>query len=51
MKMMKRQLHFTSTDDGKGVVGVGVERRVNSPTSFVDMVAAVIHDQLLSLSP
>jgi hypothetical protein len=46
MKMMKRQLHFTSTNDNDK----GVEREVNSPTNFIDMVA-MIHDQLLLFLP
>jgi len=43
MKMMKRQLYFTSTNDNDK----GVEREVNSPTNFIDMVA-MIHDQFYS---
>ena len=41
---MKRQLHFTSTNDDDDKEGV--EREVNSPTNFIDMVA-MIRDQLL----
>ena len=48
MKIMKRQLHFTSTNDDDDKEGV--EREVNSPTNFIDMVA-MIHDQLLLFLP